>query len=189
MRSGSSIATITFLLAGLLLTQCVWASSWQVDTKTSRIGFIATYDAIEFEGFFRDFTADIHFNPRSPEEGLFEVNIGLVSVDTDSPDRDEGMLEAEWFDAGQYPHASFISSTVEQLAGEKEFAVTGNLTIKGITRPVTVSFTWTETGPSARLKGQASVNRGEFNIGSGEWAEDDTIGFDVGIVVDLTLTP
>ena len=176
-----------FLLSGVLLARGSSANDWQVDQQTSTIGFVATYDEIPFEGFFTDFTADIRFDPASPAGGSFEVIISIASVDTNSTDRDEGMMEADWFDTEQFPRASFSSTAFKRLDSGNEFAVTGELTIKGITRPVILVFTWVETGASVRLKGQANVKRGDFNIGTGEWAEDDIIGFEVRIVFDLKL--
>jgi polyisoprenoid-binding protein YceI len=178
---------VLFLLGGVLLARSSSANDWQVDQQTSTIGFVATYDEISFEGFFTDFTADIHFDSTSPTGGSFEVNISIASVDTNSTDRDEGMLEADWFDAEQFPRAGFSSTAFERLDSGNDFSVTGELTIKGITRPVKLEFTWVETGPSARLKGQANVKRSDFKLGAGDWAEDDTIGFEVRIVFDLKL--
>jgi polyisoprenoid-binding protein YceI len=184
MPTGFSILT---LLGAALLAQGSWASDWQVDQQASTIGFVATYDEIPFEGYFTDFTADIRFDPASPTAGSFKVNISIVSVDTNSTDRDEGMMEADWFDTVQFPRAGFSSTAFERLDSGNEFVVTGELTIKGITRPVKLEFTWVETGPSARLKGQANVKRSDFKLGAGDWAEDDTIGFEVRIVFDLKL--
>ncbi|MDA9981863.1 YceI family protein, partial [Gammaproteobacteria bacterium] len=117
-----------------------------------------------------------------------EVSISIASVDTNSTDRDEGMMEADWFDAEQFPRAGFSSTAFERLDSGNEFAVTGDLTIKDITRPVKLVFTWVETGASVHLKGQTNVKRGDFKLGAGDWAEDDTIGFEVQIVFDLKLT-
>lgn len=185
MKSTSGILVI---LAGMLLFQGVRANEWNVDAETSRIGFVATYDEIPFEGRFDEFTALIRFDPENPSDGSFLITIGVASVNTDSPDRDEGMLEADWFDVESHPEATFTSLRFERLSGENEYAVTGDLTIKGITNPVTATFSWTPADSSVRLKGSADVERGDFDIGTGDWKDDDTIGFDVRIVFDLTLT-
>ena len=187
--TSSSVLTskVLLLLAGVLLAQGSSADDWQVDQQTSTVGFVATYDEIPFEGFFTDFTADIRFDPTSPAAGSFEVIINIASVDTNSADRDEGMLEADWFDAERFPRASFSSTVFARLDSENEFAVTGDLTIKDISHPVKLVFTWVQTGSSVRLKGQGNVKRGDFNIGTGEWAEDDIIGFEVRMVFDLAL--
>lgn len=174
-------------LTGLLICHGVPADDWVVDYDASHLGFVATYDEIPFEGRFRNFDARIRFNPDTPTEGSFIVTIDISSVDTNSPDRDEGMLETEWFDAERFPDASFDSTRFERRPGEDEYTVAGDLTIKGVTKSVTASFRWTRTGDTAQLKGSTDVRRGDFDIGAGDWADDDTIGFDVGIEFDLTL--
>ena len=85
------------LLVGFLSAQTSWAQEWQVKYNESRVGFIATYDEIPFEGRFEDFEADISFDPLALDQAAFKVNVAIASVNTDSPDRDEGMLEQDWF--------------------------------------------------------------------------------------------
>jgi polyisoprenoid-binding protein YceI len=175
-------------LAALLpLGQDLLADEWRVDQPNSRIGFVASYDEIPFEGRFHRFDARIRFEPGPSPQGSFLVDIDIGSVDTDSSDRDEGMLGSDWFDAKRHPRATFESTGFERLAGDSEYAVTGELTIKGITRSITARFVWLESGTNATLRGSADVQRGDFGVGTGDWAEDDTIGFDVQIAFDLSL--
>lgn len=175
------------LVAALLPIQPLQADEWRVDHAASRIGFVATYDEIPFEGKFQRFEARIRFDAGDPAGGSFAATIDIASVDSDSPDRDEGMLEADWFDVGKYPTATFESSAIRKISGSGEYALDGDLTIKNITRPLRATFTWGPADGSARLEGSADVRRGDFDIGSGDWSDDDTIGFDVRVVFDLVL--
>lgn len=175
------------ILAALLPIQPLQADEWQVDHAASRIGFVATYDEIPFEGRFHRFEARIRFDTEDPAGGSFAATIDIASVDSNSPDRDEGMLEADWFDVGEHPTATFESSAIRAVPGSDEYALEGELTIKDITRPLHATFTWNAADGSARLEGSADVRRGDFDIGSGDWADDETIGFDVRIVFDLLL--
>lgn len=178
---------IAGILAGLLFIQTAPAAEWSLDRGASSLGFVAAYDEIPFEGRFGEFDARIRFDPGEPTDGSFMVNIDLASVDTNSPDRDEGMLESEWFDTDRHPLATFTSTSFERMPEDNRFTVTGDLTIKDITKSVTAEFLWVETNTVAHLNGSTDVRRDDFNIGSGDWAEDDTIAFDVRIVFDLTL--
>lgn len=174
------------LLAGLLLAHGAGAGEWRVDAANSSIGFTATYDEIPFDGSFREFDARIRFDPHAVDDSRFEVEVDIVSIDSNSPDRDEGMLTPEWFDPERHPAARFESRGFRS-AGDDGFQADGDLSIKGITRPVTVFFSWTPSNGSARLAGNTRVKRTDFKIGTGDWHEDDTIGFDVEIVFDLML--
>lgn len=178
---------VFLLLAGLLFTPAMWGQQWQVDYDTSRVGFVATYDEIPFAADFKDFEADIRFDPLTIDQASFKVSVGIASVDSNSTDRDEGMLESDWFDAGKHPYSTFTSVAVQKLGSEDLFTVSGDLIIKGVSKPAQFVFSWTTTEESISLKGQTEVKRSDFSIGTGDWAEDDTIGFNVQIVFDLNL--
>lgn len=176
------------VLSGLIFSQAVISDDWRVNYDSSRLGFIATYDEIPFRGSFRKFDAQILFDPETLSEGSFIVTIEITSVDTDSPDRDEGMLESEWFDAAHFPVAHFESIRFERGQEQDMYTANGDLSIKGITKPVEVMFRWTQSDASVRLNGHADITRGIFDIGTGDWAEDDTIGYDVKIEFELVLS-
>ena len=72
-------------------------------------------------------------------------------------------------------------------AGDGGYTVTGDLTIKGISKPISLGFTWEVSDKTVRLHGKGAVKRTDFKIGSGDWEEDGTIGFDVQIVFNLGL--
>ena len=165
-----------------------WAVDWQINYDQSRLGFIASYDEIDFEGRFEEFLGDIDFDPEAMQDGSFNVSVVISSVNSDSPDRDEGMLTEDWFDSERHPNASFVSSGFESTNTSDAYRASGDLTIKGISAPVVLDFTWTRTGDSARLRGRSAVKRTDFAIGTGDWETDDTIGFDVTIVFDLELS-
>lgn len=178
----------SLLLVGWLCIPVAWGQQWQVDYDTSRIGFIASYDEIPFEASFKDFDADVSFDPSAIDQASFKVSVSIASVDSNSADRDEGMLEADWFDTNQHPYSTFTSTIFKKMDSEDVFTVSGELLIKGVSQPIEFVFSWKATGGSANLQGQTEVNRTDFLIGSGDWAEDDTIGFDVQIIFDLNLS-
>ena len=163
------------------------AADWQVDTDASRVGFVATYDGIPFEARFERFTADIRFDPERLSASRFDVRMDISSVNSDSVDRDEGMLDAEWFDSSEHPTASFTADRFRAL-GDGRFEAQGQLTIKGISREIVLPFTWQASGKTAQLTAETSVKRLDFDIGIGEWKTDGTIGFDVTAQADLKLT-
>lgn len=165
----------------------VYASSeWSVDHSRSKLGFIATYDGVGFETRFRRFSAIMKFDPQNLSDSLFDVTVDITSVDSRSPDRDEGMLEPEWFDARRFPESRFLSSKFRQL-GAVDFEVSGSLSIKGTTHAITLPFQWIKDQDGVRMRGKTTLQRTRFQIGTGDWQTDSTIGFDVQVIVDLQL--
>jgi len=188
------------LRAGLVLIHAVaytvahppaaWAAGgeWRVVYPQSRIGFVATYDGIPFEARFESFEARIEFSPERLDDAVFDVRIDVSSVDSDSVDRDEGMQEEEWLAADAHPVARFEARQFEALDGGR-YEATGTLSLKEATKEVTVPFEWREeSGGSALLIAGTTLERDDFNIGTGEWAEDDTIGFEVKVEARFKLT-
>lgn len=163
------------------------AVDWTVDHTQSKLGFVATYDGVGFTTQFEKFDATIHFDPKALETSQFRVTVSLGSVNSRSTDRDEGMQDTEWFDVAHYPEATFVSKQVTKN-GDDEFAVTGDLSIKDISREIVFPFKWTATDNGAKLIGETIVKRTDFKIGTGEWEKDETIGFDVKVIVGLILT-
>jgi polyisoprenoid-binding protein YceI len=182
--------TVT-LRAAILLVLALWgaaisAAEWGVDTGRSKLGFVASYDRIPFEARFERFTADIRLDAARSADGHMEATMQVSSINSRSADRDEGMQGPEWFHAAKFPTARFVSRRIAANA-DGSYRVTGDLTIKGITRAVEFPFRWSEQDRTARLHGETAVKRTDFDIGTGEWKTDDTIGFEVKIVFDLEL--
>ncbi|MEM7404542.1 MAG: YceI family protein [Pseudomonadota bacterium] len=189
-RAGSALSRMA-ILGLLVLCACAWrvasADTWRVDQERSRVGFVASYDSIEFPGTFRQWQAAIAFDPSAPEQGRLEVDVDMASVDTKSQDRDAGIRSEEWFDTASFGAARYRSLGIRPL-GDGRFAVDAEFEIKGRKYPLSSEFTWRAAGTGARLSGQVSVDRRTFAVGTGEWADEPIIGFRVLIEYDLYLT-
>lgn len=178
-------ALMTVLLC-LSLAMPAAAADWQVDPAHSRLGFSGTQQGGTFEGHFERWSAQIRFDPRALEDSVFDVHIEVASIDTGSRERDQYLPQKEWLDANTYPTARFRASAFSARDGE-EYLAHGQLTLRGITRPVELRFRWTEQGERAELHGQASLDRTAFGVDQGEFADTDVVGREVRVSVDLVL--
>jgi len=177
---------------GLLWAACIVASlpahaarNWTVH-ENGTLGFTASWEGIEFEGVFHKFDAAIAFDPADLAGSRFDVKVDVTSADTQSSDRDEALADAEWFDYTKYPQATFVTSAFKAIDAS-HYEATGTLTIKGVSKDIAFPFTWEEHDGTARLQGETVVQRTDFQVGDGEWAEDDTVGFKVRVRIDLKL--
>lgn len=175
------------LLLSMSISPAARSAEWTLDQAKSELGFIATYEGVGFRTKFEEFTASIDFDADKPGDSRFEVRVKIDSLNSRSSDRDEGMQGAEWFDVAAHPIARFQTTAIEQL-GPESYQATGDLTIKGTTRRIELPFTWAQTGNTARLRTEVALDRTAFDIGSGDWAKDSTIGFQVKVVGELLLT-
>ncbi len=182
------VGLVLTLVCGFILAPALLAAPpWTINQAHSRLGFIATWQESEFKGVFKKFDAHLVFDGKDLEHSHFKVTVDVTSADTQSPDRDEAMARPEWFFHANYPRAHFITTNIQAL-GNNRYLAEGQLTLKGTTRPVTLSFSWRENERVAHMQGKASLKRTDFRIGEGEWSSGEMIGLDVKLSVKLCLS-
>lgn len=144
--------------------------TYAIDPSHSRIGFVARHAMVtKVRGSFNEFDGTGHFDATDPTRSHLELTIQTTSIDTRNPDRDAHLRSNDFFAMETYPTITFTSTAVEGI-DDATFRVTGDLTIKGITKPVVIDFDYagTATDPygSQRigLEGRATVNRRDFGI-------------------------
>jgi polyisoprenoid-binding protein YceI len=147
--------------------------------------FIGSAQASKFSGKFAEFTATIDFDPAAPAAGSITGVVVLDSVDTKDYDRDASLVETDWFDVANHPEARFESTSIEAGA-DGAFVAHGNLTLKGKTKAVDLTFSFTQNGDAASFDGKLLVNRFDFNVGAG-WNDTYMVGKDVEVQIRLTL--
>jgi polyisoprenoid-binding protein YceI len=128
------------------------------------------------------------FDPENPETGLFDVSINTTSINTNSADRDSMMPGQDWFYFESFPSATYLTSQFSTTGPEQYLAI-GTLSIKGIERRIDLPFKWTiDNSGIAHMTAETAINRMDFGLGARDWADDDTIGFEVVVKLDLRLT-
>jgi polyisoprenoid-binding protein YceI len=123
-------------------------ATYQIDPKHSSANFVIRHLMItNVRGSFSGVTGTIVYDPENPSEASIEAEIPASTLNTQDPDRDGHVKSADFLDAEKYPTITFKSSKVE-AAGDGELKVTGDLTIKGVTRQEVLKV----EGPSAESK-------------------------------------
>jgi len=173
---------LVLLVAVLLLAAApaAQATDWTMDAGKSRLEFTATFERTAAPGVFKQFDARLRFDPDEPAEGRLDVTIVVNSADMNSADVNKAISGAEWFDFARFPRAEFHAEDIRRTDAGRYLA-RGSLDLKGVRRRVEVPFTWTGSGNAARIEGELVVRRGDFGIGTGEWAATNIIGADVKI--------
>ncbi len=172
---------MVLVLAGLTAQAAEWRS--QSDGKFT---FEVTFEGVGVPGDFKRFDVMLKLDPAKPDAGSLRVSVNLTAADMGDPDMNAGIADTDWFHVSKYPKAVFESRKIEARAPGK-YVATGTLTLKGVSKPVTVPFSWTAKGKRANMRGEFIVQRILFNVGSGEWASADPIGIDVRLEFDVSL--
>lgn len=151
----------------------VEAGTYDFDKAHSFIGFrIKHMGLIEVPGYFRDFKGTVKFNAEDVTKSTVEFSAKIASVDTGVAARDNHLRTADFFDAEKYPEMTFKSSKIEKRG--KSLVLTGDLTIKGVTKSVSIPFDvtgWVPAGDRSPAKmgivGETMINRRDFGVNYG----------------------
>jgi polyisoprenoid-binding protein YceI len=122
-----------------------------------------------FTGKFPGFVTTFRFDPKQLAASKLQVVIPLATAATSNADYDGELRGASFFDAARFPRATYIATTFRALGGNR-YAADGTLTLRGISKPVVLEFTWTP-GAAPVLSGKATVKRLAFGVGGGDWAD------------------
>ena len=178
-----------FAIAIVLLLLAYDASALeynQVQLNQSKVSFGYKQMGVPMEGRFGKFSAQVAFDPDKPGSAHARIDITLASVDSGSSDADESVQGKLWFDTKNYPLASFVSTGVKPLGGNR-YQAAGKLTIKGKTLDVSSPVVLTVNGNSAQFDGSFTVKRLSYGVGIGEWTDLDTVADDIQIRFHLVV--
>ncbi len=146
------------------------SGDYTVDVAHTRIGVRARHAMVTtVRGAFTSFTGRAHLDAAEPAASSVDLTIDTASIDTGNADRDAHLRSPDFLDVEQYPEMVFASTDVEQVDADL-YRVTGDLTIKGTSRPVTVVFE--ETGSAKDpygndrigFEGVATLNRKDWGL-------------------------
>ncbi|MGH8182349.1 MAG: YceI family protein [Rhodanobacteraceae bacterium] len=169
-----------------LLAVPAWARTWQVDPAHSTLTFTNTYQNVEYTGQFRRFAAHIVYDPADLAHAKFDVTVDVTSLDTENSERDHTALGADFFDTAKFPKAHFVTTAFHKAANGEVLA-DGMLSLRGVTKPVTLKVKFAPHRGSATLDVTAQLQRLDFGIGTGQWADPSMIGDGVTVHGHLML--
>lgn len=156
------------------------AGNWRVEE--GKLGFTVRQMGAAVDGSFARWQAEI-----SHDETISDGKTGAVTVEIDLASLSLGSVAdqakgPEFLDVANHPTARF---TADLIAGPKGPAATGNLTLRGVEKPVSLPFTLTISGDTAEAQGEVTLDRRDFGIGAG-YGDEETVGFAVTVKFALT---
>lgn len=160
----TSPAAVAVAESGSVLT-----GDYTIDASHTRLGFSARHAMVTtVRGQFRDFEGTAHVDAENPSASTVALTIRAASVSTGAADRNGHLTSGDFFDVQNHPEITFTSTSVERDGAE--WNITGDLTIKGTTKPVTIDFEHTGSArdPFGNLRvgfeGSATINRKDWNL-------------------------
>jgi polyisoprenoid-binding protein YceI len=141
---------------------------YKVDADHSGVGFTVRHFVSNVPGRFRDFDGVIKYDKQNPAASSVEFTVKAASIDTSNNDRDEHLRGADFFDVQKFPTLTFTSTKVAAKDADT-LDVTGNLTMHGVTKPITIPVevlgsVKTPNGEKAGFESSFTVNRKDYGI-------------------------
>ena len=156
------------------------ATLLKTDPAKSSVSAVFKQMNVPVEAKFKKFNIAIDYNPAAPDASKATVDIETASIDIGDPEYNKEVAKKEWFNAAQFPKATFVSSTIK-AAGAGKLTVTGKLNIKGKATDVTFPLTVKSEGGKYTFDGALPIKRLTYNIGEGEWKDTSMVADEVTI--------
>lgn len=170
-------------------------TTWMIDNSHSQVMFTVSHLVIsEVTGSFKGFTGTISATKPDFTDAKIEFNVDVNTVNTDNEMRDNHLKGDDFFNAGKYPKMTFKGTGLKKVSGNK-YTLSGELTIRDVTKPITLDVTyfgttndpWGNTKAGFKIKGK--INRFDYNL---KWntlteAGGAVVGEEVEIVCNLEL--
>jgi polyisoprenoid-binding protein YceI len=171
------------------------APQWKIDPPHSNIYFGIQHIYSKVKGHFNAFEGMIQFDPDNLKESRFDFKVKVDSIDTNNGKRDEHLQSVDFFDADKFPEMTFKSKSISHKTGD-QYEVKGVLTIKDVSRDITVPFTyfgsrqhplnpkWIVAGFEARM----AIDRLTYHVGDGKFYQMGAVGKDVKVLISMEAT-
>ena len=178
-----------FVFSGAALAA---SEKWEIDKDHSNIYFDVKHTFATVRGLFNEFSGTLVLDPDNPDASSIEFTVRVASINTNIAKRDEHLRSDDFFAADKFPVMTFKSTGVKSVKGN-QYIITGNLTIKDVTKKIEVPFTYYGMKENPLKKGQMvagfeaefAINRLDYNVGNGQFAKMGVVGNEVRIIVTL----
>jgi polyisoprenoid-binding protein YceI len=164
---------VSILMTALMITAASYAQTWTSDKAHSKVGFSITHMQVnDIEGMFKSFDATITSGKADFSDAVFTATAQIASVFTDDVKRDGHLQSPDFFDARQYPTATFKSKSVT-VTGDHKLTIKGDLTMHGETKTIVLEATFKGPAENPMSKKQVAgfkitgkIKRTDFKIGT-----------------------
>jgi polyisoprenoid-binding protein YceI len=162
----------SFLVLTFLSTALFAQTTWNADPMHSKLTFSTTHLGIsDIAGLFQKFEASATAGKADFSDAVFQLSADVNSVNTEVEMRDNHLRSADFFEVEKYPKMTFNSTSIKKITKDK-YKLSGNLTLHGITKPVTMHVWYRGTVENPMSKAQTSgfqltgtIKRSDFSIG------------------------
>jgi polyisoprenoid-binding protein YceI len=168
------------LTLGLVLGATAFATAAQAGVDSAKSSVTATFKQmnVPVDGKFGKMTGAITFDPANLPAAKAQLDVDVASFDLGSAEYNDQVAGKDWFDAKEFPRATFVSTSIKPGANGA-YAASGTLTIRGKSSNVVIPVQYKKDGASQVFDGVLPIKRLQYGIGQGEWSDTSLVADDV----------
>lgn len=155
--------------------RAIMVTEWTIVAENVSI----TIEGKSTSGTISGLEADIHFTPAELAESRFKASVNTASIDLGNKMQTKHATSDKWMDVEKYPTVSFTSKEIR--ATETGYESVGDLELHGVTKEITMPFTFEETEEGGLFKGQMHIDREDYNIGKGKFVPEVDVTIEVPV--------
>ncbi|MBL4802702.1 MAG: YceI family protein, partial [Emcibacter sp.] len=160
---------------------------WHFKAGESFVKFSVAIEGSPVDGEFTKFSANILFDKENLDQAKVDITIDSNHIEAAYSDVATNLKKKDWFDVENFPQARFVSQSFKHLGGN-DYLVTGELTLRNVTRVETLYFTLIEYDATmAQMNGKMTINRLDYGVGQGGWRDLSTVGGKVFLNVSVAV--
>ena len=165
----------TLFVIGLIFSFCIYGQNFAPVDGSSEVKFKIKNLGISVGGHFSGLNGKINFDLNNLNTSKFDVTVDAATINTGIDMRDDHLKGEDYFDVKNYPKISFVSTKIDPGSKSENFVITGNLTIKKVTKELSFPFKVVSKGEDYIFEGEFKLNRREFGVGGGSLTMSDNL--------------
>ena len=189
------ISTLVLFCMTLILQAHATGSEWKLDPAHTGIYFEIDHIYSATRGYFEEFDGKVVFDPDNLGGSRFDFKVEVKSINTGNSKRDSHLESRDFFDVRKFPDMTFQSTAIKKV-DSNQYVVDGTMTVKDVSKNISIPFTFFGIKPNPFEKGsevagfeaRLTIDRLEYNVGSGKYYEMGTIGKDVDVLISFEAT-
>ena len=178
MKNSLFLAILLFSFIGLYAQKTLTP----VD-EGSKIHFVIKNLGINTGGDLSGLKGTIKLNTKTPSASSIDVTVAVNTIDTDNEKRDKHLKNDDYFDAEKYPTIRIVSTKIAAASGINNYTLTGNLTIKDVTKAISFPFTLAANANGTyTLAGNFEIDRRDYHVGGNSATMSDNVKVELTVV-------
>jgi polyisoprenoid-binding protein YceI len=165
----------TLFLSSLLICHLTFAQNYTPTDAGSNVHFVIKNFGIKTGGDFTGLKGSISFNPAKLADSKFNVSVSATTINTDNKTRDKHLRKTEYFNVEKYPEINITSTKISESTNAGRYFFAGNITIKGITKPIQFGFSASAANNGYLFNGEFEINRRDFGVGGNSMSLGDKL--------------